>query len=324
MEFLRTSASASILAYIFLSLALTLHVKVVMQWLGFGLPWLVTSIHSLSCIIGMQLLTILGYYKPMELQTKRQKHILWLYSILFTANIAVSNASLYYVSVPLHQVIRGTVPLFTVLITRLFSGTWYSTNTYATLAPVVLGVTLTTFGDYAAVGITGVLLTVLGALLAALKTVVTNSILVGGLQLKLSALDLLFHLSPLAFTQCFLLAALKGELYIALDYVNAVSLDGSLRVLLLVGGLLINGVVAFLLNIASFTANRKTSALAMTVAGNVKVALTVLSGCLLFSVVLPLSSVVGVLVTLIGGALYSSVRYRESLQKERMGFKTTV
>ncbi|KAJ1809442.1 hypothetical protein LPJ56_004535, partial [Coemansia sp. RSA 2599] len=112
---------------------------------------------------------------------------------------------------------------------------------------------------------------------------------------------------------------------IALDYVHAVSLDGVLRILLLAGGLVVNALIAFLLNVASFTVSRKTSALAMTVTGNVKAALAVLLGCLLFSVALPLTSIVGILVTLAGGAAYSSVRYSEAMLAAQTAFlKTSV
>ncbi|KAJ2236521.1 hypothetical protein IWW45_001731 [Coemansia sp. RSA 485] len=174
--------------------------------------------------------------------------------------------SLYHVSVPLHQVIRGTVPLFTVLVSKMIFQTRYSVSVYLSLVPVVLGVTLTTYGDYAADGIFGLLLTVFGAFLAATKTVATNGILSGNLQLKLSALDLLYQMSPLVFIQTVVCALVKGELFAAVDYVQAVSLDGPVRLLLLVGGLAVNAVLAFLLNVASFNANKKTSALAMTVA----------------------------------------------------------
>ncbi|KAJ3214395.1 UAA transporter [Clydaea vesicula] len=49
--------------------------------------------------------------------------------------------------------------------------------------------------------------------------------------------------------------------------------------------LLVNGLLAFLLNFVSFTANKKTSALSMTVAGNVKQAMSIVLSVVLFGYV---------------------------------------
>lgn len=56
----------------------------------------------------------------------------------------------------------------------------------------------------------GFFLTVLGTVLAALKTIVTNQIQVG--RLKLHPLDLLLRMSPLAFIQCVVWSYTSGEL----------------------------------------------------------------------------------------------------------------
>ncbi|KAJ2710191.1 hypothetical protein H4R19_003872, partial [Coemansia spiralis] len=92
----------------------------------------------------------------------------------------------------------------------------------------------------------------------------------------------------------------------------------------LVGGLVplaialvANGAIAFVLNIASFTANKNTSALAMTVAGNVKVVLTVILGCMLFNVSLSSLSTLGIAVTVAGGAAYSFVRLHEAQEAKK-------
>lgn len=106
----------------------------------------------------------------------------------------------------------------------------------------------------------GFMLTVLGTVLAAVKTVVTNGILVG--RLKLDPLDLLMKMSPLAFVQCVFYAYMTGELERVHEF-SATNMTMGLA-----SGLLFNGIIAFGLNIVSFTANKKTSALTMTVAGN--------------------------------------------------------
>lgn len=142
----------------------------------------------------------------------------------------------------------------------------------------------------------GFFLTILGAVLASVKTIVTNRIQVG--RLKLNPLDLLFRMSPLAFIQCVVYAYLTGEL----DQVREFSQEN--MSLSLASGLLLNGVIAFGLNIVSFTANKKTSALTMTVAGNVKQVLSIILSIVIFDYVINNMNMFGIILTLVGGAWY--------------------
>ena len=77
----------------------------------------------------------------------------------------------------------------------------------------------------------------------------------------LSPLEHLHFLSPLAFVQSFALALLTGELEAMYRYTrNHLSYTQQLF-------LLVNGILAFGLNIASFGANRRVGAVTMSVAG---------------------------------------------------------
>ena len=105
----------------------------------------------------------------------------------------------------------------------------------------------------------GFFLTVLGTVLAAIKTVVTNRVQVG--RLKLHPLDLLLRMSPLAFLQTMLYSYATGEMVHVQEYCRT---NLTVNVFF---ALLLNGIIAFFLNVVSFTANKKTSALTMTVAG---------------------------------------------------------
>ena len=72
------------------------------------------------------------------------------------------------VSIPFHQIMRSTCPVFAVLIYRVRYHRAYSTNTYLSLIPVVAGVGLATYGDYYFT-LAGFSLTLLGVVLAAVK-----------------------------------------------------------------------------------------------------------------------------------------------------------
>lgn len=228
----------------------------------------------------------------------REDTVLVAFSVLFTANIATSNVSLALVSVPLHQVMRSTCPVVTILIYRMLGKT-YSTATYLSIIPLVFGVGLATFGDYYCTLVGGAL-TMLGVVLAAAKTVATNRLMVG--PLKLGPLEVLLRMSPLATIQCVFCAFVTGEVGQAhLAYVRG---DFSGRFAL---ALVANGLIAFALNIVSFAANRAAGGLTMTVAGNIKQVLTILLGILLFNVQTGPLNAIGTAITVLGAAWYSWV-----------------
>lgn len=121
-------------------------------------------------------------------------------------------------------------------------------------------------------------------------------------SLKLSALEVLLRMSPLAAIQCVFYGYLTGEadqFRIALAQGQFSSTFGA--------ALLINAMTAFLLNIVGFQANKMAGALTITVCGNVKQALTILLGIVLFNVQVGLLNAVGMLITLAGAAWYSQV-----------------
>lgn len=185
---------------------------------------------------------------------------------------------------------------------------------YISLLPVVLGVAFATAGEDQGGRSTttlGFILTVLGAILAAIKTVVTNRVQVG--RLKLHPLDLLLRMSPLAFMQTVIYAYLKGELDDIREYTRAGMFTSGVA-----WGLILNGSIAFFLNVVSFTANKKTSALTMTVAANVKQVLSIVMAVMIFSYNITITRGIGILLTLFGGGWYSYLENQEKIRQRRL------
>ena len=203
-------------------------------------------------------------------------------------------------TIPFHQVVRATTPVFTILIYRYRFEYGYSRNTYLSVVPVIVGVALSTYGDYYAT-LLGISITFVGALLAAVKTVATNRLQTAGL--RLDALQLLHYMSAPACFQACIVASLSGEIRDFRD--NVVFLGNFTFTTFLI--LVLNGFMAFLLNLISFSANKKVGALTMTVAGNVKQILTILLGILLWNIPIGLVNALGISLTLVGGAIYAYV-----------------
>jgi len=306
MRRLRTfssSPTAWLIYYFAFNLGLTLYNKLVLQ--GFPFPWTLTGIQMLSGSIGTQIAMRQGYFTPANLTT-RENVIMLAFSFLYTVNIAVSNLSLHLVTVPFHQVVRAMTPLFTIVLAAMFMHKRHSRETYMSLGPVVLGVVFATYGDYYFTA-WGFVLTLLGTLLAAIKTLVTNRVQVG--RLKLHPLDLLVRMSPLAFIQCVCFAWSSGEL----ERVRAYGATEMTREK--ATALAVNGLIAFGLNVVSFTANKKTSALTMTVAANVKQVLTIILAVAIFNISVNPTNLFGISLTLFGGAWYARVELNEKRAK---------
>ncbi|KAF9320003.1 UAA transporter [Podila horticola] len=293
--------------YFLLNLTLTIYNKAILSTFHFSFPWTLTGIHTLCSGVGALTMAHLGYFTPAQLG-ERENMVMLMFSFLYTLNIAISNVSLNVVSVAFHQVVRAMTPVFTIAISIVFLSKRYSFMTYLSLLPLLLGVYMATVGDYSYTPI-GFFLTVLGTVLAATKTVVTNRIQIGRLQLH--PLDLLLRMSPLAFVQTVIFSWMKGELD---EVVSFCKTDMSLKLVL---ALLVNGIIAFFLNYVSFTANKKTSALTMTVAANVKQVLSIVVAVTVFNTTIGFLNGLGIIMTLLGGACYSYVDLREKNQRMR-------
>jgi drug/metabolite transporter (DMT)-like permease len=294
--------------YFFFNLGLTLFNKVVL--VSFPFAYTLTGLHALSGCAGCYIALERGAFTPARL-TQKENLILAAFSVLYTINIAVSNISLQLVTVPFHQVVRAATPLFTIFITAVLLRQKISVTKIVSLLPVVAGVGFATYGDYYFTA-WGLILTLLGTFLAALKTVVTNLIQTGGGgRLKLHPLDLLMRMSPLAFVQCVFYSWYTGELERVRRY-GATQMTRSKAV-----ALLVNGIIACGLNIVSFTANKKAGALTMTVSANCKQVLTIALAVILFNLHITITNGIGICLTLSGGACYAYVEYKEKQKKQK-------
>ncbi|EIN14509.1 TPT-domain-containing protein [Punctularia strigosozonata HHB-11173 SS5] len=295
--------------YFILNLTLTLHNKAVLVDLPY--PYVLTAVHSLCSTLGALIMRRKGFYTPSRLGL-RENVLLLAFSTLYSLNVAVSNVSLKMVSVPFHQVVRSTTPAFVLMLSYWFLHSTWGRSQLISLLLVITGVTIATFGDYSCT-LAGFVLTLIGTFLAALKALMTGLIqsrqsdkpdiapqsnrpcCVESLRLGLHPYDLLARMSPLALVQCLCYAHYSGELI----HVAENASYGTVIILLA------NGIIAFALNVVSFTANKKTSALSMTVAANVKQVLTIMLAVFIFGLSISPLNIIGIAVTLLGGACYA-------------------
>jgi drug/metabolite transporter (DMT)-like permease len=290
--------------YFAANLLLTLHNKWVLSSLHFNFPWTLTALHISVSGIGSYLLLVFLYrLQPSELDRTAWIKLL-LFSALYAANIAISNVSLAYVSLAFHQLVRSATPAFTVALELVLFRKTRSVRIYCALLPVVLGICLATIDEFSDISftVTGLCLTLLGVLLSCVKGIVTNIFMVG--PLRLHPLDLIWRMALPSVLQCLMYGAIFGELQALPGFFKINDAIGSTFNTAVVDKLLINGLLALWLNWVSFTANKKTSALTMTVAGNIKQALSVVLAIYIFDSRITSLNFIGVVIALSGGAWY--------------------
>ncbi|OAA73539.1 hypothetical protein ISF_00440 [Cordyceps fumosorosea ARSEF 2679] len=296
--------------YFLLSLLLTIYNKLVLG--VFKFPWLLTFLHTSISALGTYGMLHMGYFKLSRLG-RRENLALFAFSALFTVNIALSNLSLAMVSVPFYQTMRMLCPIFTILIFRAWYGRTYSTLTYMSLAPLIIGAAMTTAGEMK-FSDAGFLLTILGVIFAALKTIVTNRFMTGSLALP--PVEFLIRMSPMAAAQALICAFATGEV----DGFRQALANSEMSTLATFTSLLGNGCLAFFLNISSFNTNKLAGALTMTVCGNLKQCLTVLLGIFIFNVEVDLLKGAGMAITMLGAAVYSKAEL-DNKKRQQTGYK---
>ena len=269
-------ALASIVGYFLLNLLVTCTNRIIVTQTSS--PYILTASHAAASYCSATYVARWqkqNHSHPMRSRTTSFKSRLVLFSILFTLNITLSNYTLSLISLAVHQTIRATAPALTIVISVLLKlSSWcsYSTATYLSLIPIVLGVILATHGAHYDGSLFGLVLTFLSAGTAVLKTIATN---VMQTQLGLTSSDLIMHVAPLATVQSLVMAWYYEEFTRIMHLPRLRNLaTGEARDWLsmscLISIMVLNALLAAALNLSSFEANRRCGPLSMGVAANMK------------------------------------------------------
>ena len=308
-------AAALIALYFVLNLLVTVTNKTIIQHTSS--PYLLTAFHTTASFVST---SVIAHCQSAAVHARfatTQRISLILFSALFTINITFSNFTLGLVSLPIHQTIRALAPILTIIISvTLQLKTWssYNLNTYMSLLPIIMGVVIATYSQDWGGSSFGIVMTLLGAVTAVLKTIATHSLQA---DLGIRSYELIRITSPLAVMQSLAAAWYYNEFTTIERQVTHAhhQLGHGSSYTTLVSLILSNALLAAALNLTSFEANRRWGALSMGVAANLKqVAILFLpDGSRLGKVVRPSSNVVvGSLMTVGGGLWYAVAQKRQA------------
>mmetsp|Transcript_3570 Transcript_3570/g.9725 ORF Transcript_3570/g.9725 Transcript_3570/m.9725 type:complete len:330 (+) Transcript_3570:40-1029(+) len=303
-----------------LNILCTLMNKAIFQFGHFRFPIFLSSIHMLFSFIGSSSALYCLDTKRVSVTWPVGVGILFMLSLVFCSNIVISNVSLRLITISLSQVIRSTIPGFTMAVSAVMLRRTYSLKQVTIVFFVCIGVAMATFGEIE-FSLIGTVFAFLGCLLSSLKAVLANMLLGGNSRYfidpetnesaKFHPFDLLNWMSLFAFWEMSIIASTTGE------HQELVEWEGGLVFSLKFLGLLAaNGSVAFLLNIANFNFIRTTSALTMSVCGNVKCVLTILISVVLFQNPISTLNALGTVITIVTAAIYSYVSYQLQQQQK--------
>ncbi|KAF7456734.1 TPT-domain-containing protein [Cryptosporidium felis] len=305
-------------SWIGLSLVVTLYSKWLMN-LYFPYPISMSFIHMLIASVLSHITAILYGNKEgnkansistiKELNSSEKKGIL-IFSIIVAVNIWVSNASLFMVSISLHQVARSTIPLFTMVLGILFFKHSYRLSQIPSVFLVILGVAITV-NDSPELSIYGLFVVFLGCCVSSLKGIVAQKLQVD--NLNIGPISMLQYVAPMASLTLGFFSFVLGEFH---EITNQSKSMDKILIILTSVLLVLAGVLAFVLNILSFKSSSIVTPLAMNIAGNVKQLLTCLFGCLIFGNKITEKLLVGVLLTTLGAFWYSADKQKEAGRKK--------
>jgi len=280
------------------NILVTIMNKAAFAKVDFNYPYALSTIHMACNVVGSQLYFLLSRSQKPKLVEPSNRRSIFIFSVIFSLNIAIGNTSLSHVSVNFNQVCRALVPGVVMAIGILYYGDSYTYKRKLAVAPIVLGVALSFYGDMSFTAV-GAAYTAFCVLLAALKSVAANKLLTG--DLKLQEMDLLYKMCPFALLQIGSLALLSGEVTEIIERWDVIAATPAPQVVLL------SGFLSFTLNVSSLIANKVSSALTLSISANVKQVGLVVFSTMFFGDTVTFLNGLGITIVLCGSAVYGYV-----------------
>lgn len=288
--------TGAVAQWTFLSVALILFNKWLMQYGGFPFPLTLVSMHMFFSSAVTFLLHMIGVIEP----AVERRHMLWYVTpvgMLFAIALATGNEVFLYLSVAFIQMLKACTPAVVLFVSMCVGLEPPSCRLFLIIAITSGGVALTIYGELKFVWF-GVAMMFLSMLAEALR-LVTMELLFSKNGIKMSGLESVYCISPICFlTVSPVCAYFEGRRLV--EALGSHALPSSLGAIL--GA---NCFCAFMLNVASMLMVKNTSALTMKVVGVAKDWIVIIVSSWLFDTAVSPMQWMGYSVAFVGILLYS-------------------
>ncbi|CAL8108632.1 unnamed protein product [Orchesella dallaii] len=222
----------------------------------------------------------------------------------FLASVS-SHVSIWKVTVSYAHTVKATMPLFTVVLTRLLFNERHSTQIYLSLVPIILGVCIATATELS-FNTTGLLTALLATCGFSLQNIFSKRVLRQTNAHQFYLLALLARLSLLMFTPFWLLIDVRSMMYHSFENTNVESV-----ICLLV----LDGFLNFVQNIFAFTILNLVSPLTYAVANATKRIFIITLSILLLRNPVSMANALGITIALAGVFAYNRAKVVEKRGK---------
>jgi len=291
-----------------INICISIYNKAVFQFYKFDFPFLTASIHLTVTFLGTIACQALKVLPPsVKLTWDEEYWSLMKYSVIYTANIWLATLSVLVASVPLNQIIRASVPIYTIITNFVLFRETIDKKLLLPISVVIAGCAATVTGDLE-VTLVALLVLNISCFASAVKGIQSQKI--QKMEVKLGATDILRYMCPPAVGLLMLGALVSGELQTIVLNIDKYN-DHGLWAILLGAGLL-----AFSMNVVSLRAVALSTPLTMNVLGNVKQAATSFIAIPLFGTEPTFLLILGVTVACAGSYWYGDMVKRKPVVDE--------
>lgn len=283
-----------------INIIISIYNKAVFQFFKFDFPFLTASIHLSVTFIGTVSCQALHLLPPStELKWDKDYFQLLQFSVIYAANIWLATLSALIASVPLNQIIRALVPIYTIVTNFIVFGERVERKLFLPISVVIAGCAATVTGDLD-VTIVALIILNISCFTSAVKGIQSQRLQMGD-GVKLGATDILRYMCPPVVTMLMMGALISGEIQDVM--LNSQKYSDKTLLGVLIGA----GLLAFTMNIVSLRAVAVSSPLTMNVVGNVKQATTSFIAIPLFGTEPTFLLILGVIVACAGSWWYGDM-----------------
>ncbi|KAK3499972.1 triose-phosphate transporter family-domain-containing protein [Neurospora hispaniola] len=263
----------------------------------FSYPTILTCWHLIFATIATQILarttTLLDGRKSVKMTGRLYLRAIVPIGFLFSGSLVCSNMVYLYLSVAFIQMLKAAAPVAVLLTAWVWGVEQPSQSRLINVLFIVFGVGLASFGEIA-FSLTGFLFQLGGIVFEAMRLIMIQVLLKGDGQ-KMDPLVSLYYFAPVCASMNFVVA-----LFTEFRSFNIADLYNTG-----LWCLLLNAVVAFMLNISSVCLIGRTSGLVMTLTGILKNILLVVASVMIWQTSITPLQFLGYAIALAGLVYYS-------------------